>query len=115
MHTLLFRTKRELLFNVVKHADVDEAHVTVTEDEEESVFITVSDEGAGFDPSELTDEVESGQGLFSIRERLEMIGGWYDVEAEPGAGTRTTIGVPSDAGTTPAEELTENALPESAE
>jgi two-component system CheB/CheR fusion protein len=115
VHTLLFRTTRELLFNVVKHADVDKARVTVTVDDDDSVFITVSDEGAGFDPSELTEETGGGQGLFSIRERLEMIGGWYDVEAEPGAGTRTTIGVPSDAGTTPAEELTENALPESAE
>ncbi len=117
VHTLLFRTTRELLFNVVKHADVDEAHVTVTVDEEESVFITVSDDGVGFDLDALVEGTaeEQGQGLFSIRERLEMIGGWYDVEAEPGAGTRTTIGVPSDAGTTPPEELTENAVSESAE
>lgn len=115
VHTLLFRTTRELLFNVVKHADVEEARVTLTVDEDDSVFITVSDEGAGFDPSELTEETEGGQGLFSIRERLEMIGGWYNVEAEPGAGTRTTIGVPSDAGTTPSEEVTENGGSESAE
>lgn len=115
VHTLLFRTTRELLFNVVKHADVDEARVTVTVDEDESVLITVSDEGAGFDPAELTGEMDRGQGLFSIRERLEMIGGWYDVEAEPGGGTRTTIGVPNDAGKPLAEELTPNAAPESEE
>ena len=115
VHTLLFRTTRELLFNIVKHADVDKARVAVTVDEDDSVFITVSDEGAGFDPAELTEETGGGQGLFSIRERLEMIGGWYDVESEPGAGTRTTIGVPSDAGVTPSEELSENVLSESAE
>ncbi|PEN08697.1 hypothetical protein CRI93_02765 [Longimonas halophila] len=114
VHTLLFRTTRELLFNVVKHADVDEARVTVTADDD-SVRITVSDEGAGFNPAEHTEETEEGQGLFSIRERLEMIGGWYNVEAEPGAGTRITIGVPNDAGTTPSEKLTEKAAPESAE
>lgn len=114
VHTLLFRTTRELLFNVVKHADVDEARVTVAADDD-SVRITVSDEGAGFDPSELTDEVEGGQGLFSIRERLEMIGGWYDVEAEPGVGTRTTIGVPSDAGIPPSEKLADDAVPENTE
>ena len=115
VHTLLFRTTRELLFNIVKHADVDEARVIMTVDENDSVFITVSDEGVGFDPSEIAQKTTGGQGLFSIRERLEMIGGWYDVEAEPGVGTRTTIGVPSDAGATSSEELTENAVPERAE
>jgi len=89
---LLFRLVRELLFNVVKHADVDEAFLFLVEGEDR-LRIVVKDEGDGFDPAEQKTG-KGGLGLVSVRERIEMIGGRFEVVTAPGEGTRITIEVP---------------------
>ena len=89
---LLFRLVRELLFNVVKHADVDEAFLFLVEGEDH-LRIVVEDEGGGFDPAE-QEAGKGGIGLVSVRERIEMIGGRFEVVAAPGEGTCITIEVP---------------------
>ncbi|HET8668629.1 MAG TPA: PAS domain S-box protein, partial [Terriglobales bacterium] len=49
----IFQAIRELLFNVVKHAQVNRAEVQVEMPKEGSLGITVSDKGAGFEPAQL--------------------------------------------------------------
>jgi two-component system CheB/CheR fusion protein len=101
---LLFRLVRELLFNVVKHAEVGAARVAL-EEEEDCLKLVVEDEGAGFDPSEI-DGQDGGFGLVNVRERIRMIGGTLEVESAPGEGTRVTIEVPwkrIEEGTGPGE------------
>ncbi|MFB6249909.1 MAG: CheR family methyltransferase [Salinibacter sp.] len=93
---LLFRLVRELLFNVVKHAETDEARVEMIESERR-LRVVVADEGAGFDPSRLDDQ-GGGLGLVSVRERIQMIGGEVDIASTPGEGTRVTIDVPWQSG-----------------
>jgi signal transduction histidine kinase len=98
MLVLLFHLVRELLFNVVKHAETDHATLKLTE-EDGQVFIRVIDGGVGFDLDGLSDESESGGfGLFSVRERLNLFGGHLDIATAPGEGTTMTIRVPIDAG-----------------
>jgi len=89
---LLFRLVRELLFNTVKHAEVDEAFLFLVEGEDR-LRIVVEDEGTGFDPEQKLEEKE-GLGLVSVRERIQMIGGSFEVDAAPGEGTRIVIEVP---------------------
>ncbi len=89
---LLFRLVRELLFNTVKHAEVDEAFLFLAEGKDR-LRIVVEDEGTGFDPEEKLEE-KGGLGLVSVRERIEMIGGTFEVDAAPGEGTRIAIEVP---------------------
>ncbi len=93
---LLFHSVRELLFNVVKHAGTDRARVCVRECPGGRVRVEVADEGAGFDPERpKTDGAETGGfGLFSIRERLELLGGSMEMDSAPGRGTRATILAP---------------------
>jgi len=104
---LLFQSVRELLFNVVKHAEVPRARVKMTRSGRQ-VRIVVADGGAGFDPAKIhTDEAcAAGFGLFSIRERLELLGGRLDLSAAPGKGTRVTIYAPHHRSTQTAEEET---------
>lgn len=92
---LVFQTIRELLFNVVKHAQTHEAKVTLSSDET-GLVVTISDAGIGFDAANSSFEPsEAGQyGLFSIRERLEAIGGSFEIESSPGFGTIATLRVP---------------------
>ncbi len=92
--TFLFEAVRELLFNVCKHARVDAAtvHVGIVDGK---LQVSVSDSGAGFDPTALAQPASAGLGLFSIRERLQALGGSLELDAAPGGGCRVTLGVPA--------------------
>jgi signal transduction histidine kinase len=93
---ILFQAARELLVNVAKHAQAKQARVVLKEDESR-VIIRVADDGCGFDPSFLTlpNSTARGFGLFSIRERLALMGGDLQIHSAPGKGTRATVTVPA--------------------
>jgi len=92
---LLFQAVRELLLNTAKHAQTSRAVVTVSHLANDRLRFVVSDDGVGFAPAELQNHSKpSGFGLFSIRERLELIGGRMEVTSAPGQGTRVTLEAP---------------------
>lgn len=94
IQAMLYRSVRELLSNVAKHADVNDASVTCL-CEEGRLMIVVSDDGCGFDPAD-HGGVYSGQhsfGLSSIYERIVNIGGSMEVDSCPGHGTTITLAV----------------------
>ena len=89
---LLYQSVRELLFNVVKHAHVAEARLTIAP-QDGQVRIQVSDTGVGFDPAQLRAEggVGGGFGLFSTRQRLALLGGGLEIVSRPGQGSQFTL------------------------
>jgi PAS domain S-box-containing protein len=90
--TLVFQSVRELLFNVSKHSGVKAAKVRIGRGEGEEIRIEVSDRGGGMSPSEPgAGEAGGGFGLFSIRERLELLGGRVEIESAAGSGTSVTL------------------------
>lgn len=93
---LVFESVRELLFNAVKYAGTSEAKVTLTAKGEEHICLSVQDEGEGFDPAGITisDNMKQGLGLFSIQERIELIGGTFKITSSPGNGSRFDIILP---------------------
>ena len=93
---LLFESVRELLFNAVKHAHAESASVNLRQLEGKDLQITVSDNGAGFDATKIkaAGEIGGGFGLFSIRERLLLIGGRLEIDSAPGMGSRFTLTAP---------------------
>jgi CheY-like chemotaxis protein len=96
VRVLVFESVRELMFNAAKHAGVSRARVDLrAPDAGGDLTITVSDDGAGFDPGSLTEAADGGGfGLFSIRERTELIGGRFEIASAPGGGSRFTIRLP---------------------
>ena len=109
---LLFQSVRELVLNAVKHADVDKAWIEMRRAGEHSVCVTVSDQGAGFDPVQLErSEVGEGLGLFSIRERLEALGGRLEIDSTPGGGTSMRLFAPLHSDVLAAEPDTGYAAP----
>jgi PAS domain S-box-containing protein len=97
---LLFQSVRELLMNVVKHGKTDRACVTVTSDGA-NLSIEVSDQGQGFDPTTVPHGLPGHDGvkqfgLFSIRERMEALGGRFDLESAPQRGTRAVLMLPCE-------------------
>jgi len=89
---LLSQIVRELLFNVVKHAGVNQATVEVFE-EDGHLRVEVLDHGQGFDMAAAMTEVRQGSslGLASIRNRLELFGGQFHIESQVGQGTRVAV------------------------
>lgn len=90
---LLFQSVRELLFNVVKHSTVKAAWVSISI-KNNRIQIRVSDKGRGFDPAKKKFAAKDGFGLFSIKERISLLGGDMAIDSAPGSGTRVLISVP---------------------
>jgi len=92
----LFKATRELLINIVKHAQASKAKVSIWR-EDISIRIRVEDDGVGFSTSEDKQLGKTTEfGLFNIRERIKYLGGEIEVESEPGRGTRVTLSAPSE-------------------
>ncbi len=98
IRTVLFTAVQELLFNVVKHARARRAWIEATRPDPARVCIRVRDDGIGFEPrlARRQDRLSGGFGLFSIRERLEHLGGSLEIDSSPGAGTCARLRVPID-------------------
>ena len=93
---LLFESVREHLLNIVKHAKTFSARVELSQEDGRSLRVTVSDGGQGFDPASIPvfGDEGGGFGLFSIRERINLIGGRFEIDSSPGKGARFTLTVP---------------------
>lgn len=91
----LFQSVRELLQNVRKHAGVDSVRIQLQRDDG-NILVTVEDDGVGFDPAlaEENPDEHHGFGLFSIRERISLLGGGFRIDSTPGRGTRVIISAP---------------------
>ena len=92
---VLFQSVRELLTNVVKHANANKVKVCIDK-LDHRVQVIVEDDGTGFELSALKspDKEKSGFGLFNVKERLEYLGGSFDIKSKLGRGTRVTMAVP---------------------
>lgn len=90
---LLFRAVRELLANVVRHAQATRAEVVIAREGESALCVEVIDRGEGFDTEAVTAQ-RGGIGLPSVRERMESLGGSLTLTSERGIGTRARLSVP---------------------
>lgn len=94
VRTLLFNLIRELLFNIVKHAESSEATIKLNFSEN-ALEVSVADEGKGFTPNFSAPTSGTGLGLIGAHKRLRLFGGTLDVTSSPGEGTRVTNTIPS--------------------
>jgi len=94
-NTVLFRSVRELLTNIVKYARADKVSVLL-EQEDNAVRVTVKDNGIGFNPEQIRRNVstEGGLGLFSIEERMTDLGGSMVINSRVHHGTTIILTAP---------------------
>jgi signal transduction histidine kinase len=85
----LFRVVQEALQNALKHSHAHNVSVRLIGDTSE-LRLTVADDGIGFDVDRAWG---NGLGLVSIRERIDGVGGTFELHSEPGAGTRLEVHV----------------------
>jgi len=84
---------REGLYNSIRHAHPKNIRLTLGF-EEGKCTLKIMDDGSGFDVSSVSQIPEDHYGLLGMRERVERIGGKFDLESAIGAGTQITIDVP---------------------
>ncbi len=92
----LMRVVQEALTNVRKHADATRASVRLRQSDSE-LSITIEDDGIGFDVEKLKDDGRRF-GLWTMRERVERVGGRVEIESRLGQGTRIHVVVPVQGG-----------------
>ena len=97
---LLFQSVRELLINSSKYAGTSAATVTV-ECRDDQLQIQVRDDGVGFDVAAVTAVASASPGghsykfgLCSILERMQALGGSFDILSAPGQGVTATLTLP---------------------
>jgi two-component system NarL family sensor kinase len=92
---LVFSAARELLANVVRHAEAGVLTLRLLDGDGE-LELVVADDGRGFTPDRLAERLADGHiGLATQRVRVEAAGGTLDVASAPGAGTRVTVRLPA--------------------
>jgi signal transduction histidine kinase len=89
---LLFQSIRELLVNIVKHAEASRVTIELSEAGGEA-RVKVTDDGKGFDARSV-EAPPKGWGLFFMRERFDQLGGELLIESTPGNGTTIEIAAP---------------------
>jgi PAS domain S-box-containing protein len=91
----LYQMVRELIINVVKHADAKRVDISI-ERFADKIRVIVSDDGSGFDNEAIQRRLTGNRsfGLFNIRHRIEYLGGEFVIESEIGRGTRISLLLP---------------------
>jgi len=92
LEVMLFRALQELLGNSARHSQATQVKVLIDMGEER-IRVSIDDNGKGFDP----ETVQQGPslGLKLIRERSEMLGGSFEIDAAVGRGARIVFAVPA--------------------
>ena len=92
---LLFRIAQEALGNIRRHAKSSTTTVKLNF-EDDSIRMTVSDNGKGFEVSQKAEDLASvGKlGILGMYERSRLLGGTLEIESELGKGTTIVIEAP---------------------
>ena len=90
---LIFKTIQELLINIVKHANTHIAEIAITSFRN-NLRIEIKDRGVGFDTAKNDYNKNGGLGLFIVKERINYLGGTFEMTSKPKCGTHCTIVIP---------------------
>ncbi|MCA9754983.1 MAG: hypothetical protein KDA27_04205 [Candidatus Eisenbacteria bacterium] len=86
LKVMLWKSARELLHNVLKHAEARHVKMTLSK-QDRRVVLEVEDDGTGFEPAQVRPDSDDRFGLFSIEERIRQLGGRMEIESALGRGT----------------------------
>lgn len=94
-HGLVYRTAREALRNVQKHADAEHVEVVLRDLDRDRVQLEVIDDGCGFDVDSIDQAYEEGHfGVRMLSDVVNAAGGELELKSTPGVGTTLTLVAP---------------------
>jgi len=89
---MVFRAIQELLYNTARHSQAATVKVQLDMGDND-IKVSVDDDGKGFDVDASNEK--SGMGLKVIGDRVEMLGGTFDIDSVVGQGTRIVFQIPA--------------------
>ncbi|WP_396126234.1 GAF domain-containing sensor histidine kinase [Anaerobacillus sp. CMMVII] len=89
---VLWRIGQEALNNCKKHANTKTAFVKILTDEK-YIVMEIRDHGCGFNYE--ADASLPSLGLLSMKERAEILGGTFQLQSEPGKGSKIVVSIPN--------------------
>lgn len=96
--TALFRIAQEALTNVARHAQARHVRIYVSP-VPDGICMVIEDDGVGFDPQAV--RRRGSLGLLGMKERTLQLGGRFEVDSQPGAGTRLEVRIPKEEEVSP--------------
>lgn len=93
---VLYRVGQEAVRNAVQHAAPSRVTVRLEDDGEGWLELSVADDGRGFDPGTALGDTDRF-GLLGMKERVQSVGGHFEVDSEPDRGTVVRARVPLHA------------------
>ncbi len=95
MEVGLFRWAQGAIGNIVQHSQAKNVTISLKREGNE-LILSISDDGKGFNVSQITGIEEGGRGagLFGMKERVRLLGGNCSVNSQPEQGTTATARVP---------------------
>ncbi|HWZ43320.1 MAG TPA: ATP-binding protein [Candidatus Saccharimonadales bacterium] len=97
IETAMYRIVQEALKNASKHARANSVHVRLW-CTGACVHCSIEDDGVGFDQEAVSSgKRPHGLGLLGIRERLQALGGSFEIRSAPGQGARLSVRVPLES------------------
>ncbi len=91
--TVLYRVAQEALTNVARHARATHADVSI-EKVSNAVRMQIKDDGKSFSVPQMLHHGKNRLGLLGMRERVEMVGGRFNIESARGEGTTIEVEIP---------------------
>jgi PAS domain S-box-containing protein len=88
----LYRVAQEALTNIVRHAKASRVTISLTLGFPYAIM-EIEDNGKGISRTKGNNE-SKGLGLVSMRERVEILGGAFQIKSSPGKGTRIRVKIP---------------------
>jgi signal transduction histidine kinase len=90
----IYRVYQEALSNIIRHSEASRVDITLRM-RGKSLVLEIRDNGKGFDP-QLSEKKGSGLGLYTMRERIELLGGIFRIKSSEKIGTTMYIEVPAE-------------------
>lgn len=96
--TMLYRVAQEALTNVARHAHATQVEMHI-EKLSDAVHMQIKDDGRSFSVERMLHGKKINRlGLLGMRERVEMVGGHFNIESAPGKGTAVEVQIPFRSG-----------------
>lgn len=87
MHNII----QEFVNNILKHSKATEANVNL-EEKEETLYLHITDNGIGFDKTQITEK--DGLGINQIDARIRVMQGFFHIDSNADTGTSIKVELP---------------------
>ncbi len=93
VYQTVLKILQETLSNIQKHAQAQKVKICIMNSKQQMIF-SIEDDGVGFDPEALEEKESEHFGLRSLKERVRVLRGKFDIDSQPGWGTKIMVTVP---------------------